>query len=284
MTARAIIGEIFPQNGMQRKVSTPEFFARNPVFSLEQAARELAPPGGRAGAVERLKYHLATERLKLVGRGLYAVVPPGTASENLRLDPFLVVMAARPGAVFCQHAALELLGAAHSVWNECTAYTRRRRRPLECGGMALRFLEAPGAMEERSGQGLGTRKVERRGHLLATTGPERTLVEGFRRPRLVGGLEELVLSASGFATLDFDLLGEVLDRYDVANLWAATGWFLERMRETFHVPEFVLERHARRIPSSPQYLERSRRGGALHRRWNLIVPEELERLGGPDER
>ena len=269
---------------MQRKVNTREFFAQNPVFSLERAARELAPPGGRAGAVERLKHHLATGRLKLVGRGLYAVVPPGTEPENLRPDPFLVVAAARPDAVFSHHAALELLGAAHSVWNECTAYTRRRRRPLECGGVTLRFLETPGAMDDRSGKVLGTRKVERRGHLLATTGPERTLVEGFRRPRLVGGLEEFVLSASGFATLDLDLLGKVLARYDVANLWASTGWFLEHTRETFHVPVSVLEHHAQRVPASPQYLDRSRRGGVLHRRWNLIIPQELERLGGPDER
>jgi predicted transcriptional regulator of viral defense system len=278
------MGKLFPVNGMQRKVNTPEFFARNPVFSLEQVARELAPPGGRAGTVERLKHHLATGRLKLAGRGLYAVVPPGTAPEALRPDPFLVAAAARPDAVFSHHAALELLGAAHSVWNECTAYTRRRRRPLELNGTTVRFLDAPEAMGERSGRRLGTRKVERRGRLLETTGPERTLVEGFHRPRLAGGLEELVLSAGGFATLDLNLLGEVLARYDVANLWAATGWFLGRTRKTFHVPEAVLERYAERIPASPQYLDRGRRGGALHRRWNLIVPAELERLGGPDER
>ncbi|MEN8183533.1 MAG: hypothetical protein ABFS46_13475 [Myxococcota bacterium] len=212
------------------------------------------------------------------------MVPPGTAPDALRPDPFLVAAAARTDAVFSHHAALELLGAAHSVWNECTAYTHRRRRPLALDGTTVRFLEVPEAMGEGSGRGLGTRKVDRRGRLLETTGPERTLVEGFRRPRLAGGLEELVLSAGGFATLDIDLLGEVLARYDVANLWGATGWFLERTRETFHVPEAVLERFTMRVPASPQYLDRCRRGGILHRRWNLIVPAELDRLGGPDER
>lgn len=269
---------------MQRKVATPEFFARNPVFSLDEATREFAPPGGRAGTVARLKHHLATGRLKLVGRGLYAVVPPGTAPDALRPDPFLVAAAARTDAVFSHHAALELLGAAHSVWNECAAYTRRRRRPLVLDGTTVRFLDVPAAMSKRSGHGLGTRKVERRGRLLETTGPERTLVEGFRRPRLAGGLEELVLSAGGFTTLDLDLLGEILACYDVARLWAATGWFLERTRKTFHASDAVLERYAERVPASPQYLDRNRRGGVLHRRWNLIAAAELERLGGPDER
>lgn len=284
LTARAVMGKVLPVNVMKRKARTPEFFARNPVFSLEEATRELAPPGGRAGTVERLKHHLATGRLKLLGRGLYAVVPLGTAPDAWRPDPFLAAAAARPDAIFSHHAALELLGAAHSVWNECTAYTHRRRRPLALDGTTVRFLEVPAAMGEGSGPGLGTRKVERRGRLLETTGPERTLVEGFRRPRLAGGLEELVSSASGFTTLDLDLLGEVLARYDVANLWAATGWFLECTRETFHASEAVLERCAERVPASPQYLDRGRRGGSLHRRWNLIVPAELERLGGPDER
>jgi len=269
---------------MQRKADTDGFFSRRPVFSLEEATRELAPPGGRAGTVARLKHHVASGRLRVLARGVYAVVPRGTAPEALRPDPFLVAAAARPDAVFSHHSALELLGAAHSVWNECTAYASRRRRPIELDGSTVRFLDVPGAMEGRSGRQLGTRKVERLGRLLETTGPERTLVEGFRRPQLAGGLEELVQSAAGFTTLDLDLLGQVLERYGVANLWAATGWFLERTREVFHVPDDVLERHERKVPRSAQYLDRGRRGGTLHRRWSLIVPVELERFGGPDER
>lgn len=270
--------------GAQRKVTTAELFARHPVFSLEQATRELAPPGGRAGASERLRYHLETGRLKLVARGLYAVVPPGASAVTLHPDPFLVAVAARPDAVFCHHSALELLGAAHSVWTEHTVYAGRRRRPIRLENSIVRFLEAPEPMAGDDDRPFGTRQVERRGRLLLTTGPERTLVEGLRRPYLVGGLEELILSASGFPALDMDILDEVLVRYDVLNLWAATGWFLEHFRHTFHVPEETFVRCSQNVPTAPQYLVRGRRGGTLHRRWNLIVPAELERLGGPDER
>lgn len=277
------MGDIVTHNDMQRKVATEAFFATRPVFSLEEATRELSAPGGRAGTVGRLKYHLAAGRLKLLARGVYAVVPPGVAPEAFRPDPFLVAKAARSDVVFSHHAALELLGAAHSVWGECTAYTGKRRRAIAMEGTTVRFLDPPAPMAEPSGGQLGTRKVERRGVMLESTGPERTLVEGFRRPRLVGGLEELVVSASGFATLDLELLRKVLERYDVANLWAATGWFLERTRDIFHVPEKFLELHARRVPGSAQYLDRAQRGGKLQQRWNVIVPPELERLGGQDE-
>jgi len=71
--------------------------------------------------------------------------------------------------------------------------------------------------------------------------------------------------------------------YDTANLWAATGWFLERFRQNFAVPDRVLARIERQRPRSPQYLERGHRGGAFASRWNLIVPEVLMRPGEADE-
>lgn len=274
-------------NGSQRKTTSAAFFAHHPVFSLEEADRALSPPGGRAATRERLKYHLETGRIQLVAKGLYAVVPAGAEPGSVRPDPFLVAAAARPDAVFCLHSALELHGVAQSAWSDCTAYSERRRRPIQLAVGRVRFLQPPEAMasdDRIKGRHLGTRKVERAGRVLAVTGPERTLVECLRRQGEAGGLEEVVLSAGAFPSLDLELLERVLKGYGVANLWAATGWFLDRHRQTFGVSEEVLERWSRHLPASPQYLERGRRGGTLDPRWRLIVPDELERLGGPDER
>jgi hypothetical protein len=47
---------------------------------------------------------------------------------------------------------------------------------------------------------------------------------------MVGGLDELVQSAAGYPVLDLELLEKVLRRYDIANSWAAAGWFLERFQ------------------------------------------------------
>jgi len=269
---------------MKHKVKTADFFATHPVFSLDEAEGKLAPPGGRTGTVERLKHHLESGRLKVATRGVYAVVPPGVSAEGFRPDPFLVAAAARSDAVFSHHSALKLLGAAHSVRHQCTVYTGKRRRPIQLGGTTIRFLEHPRPLRKDDRSHFGTRRIERRGRLLEVTGPERTLIEGFRRPRLIGGLEELVISASGFPILDLDLLAELLRHYDAANLWAATGWFLERLQQSFHVPDLLLEVMERRRPRSPQYMERGRRGGVLAPRWNLIVPRSIIQPGEPDER
>jgi predicted transcriptional regulator of viral defense system len=272
---RATEGERLPCPDTEHSMKTPDFFAAHPVFSLSEATDALAPPGGRPGTVERLKHHLETGRLKLVTRGIYAVVPAGMAAERFQPDPFLVAAAIRPRGVFSHHAALELLGVAHSAWTECTVFTDNRRRTLAPGRTTIRFLDHPTPLRGASRAYFATRKVERRGRMLTVTGPERTLVEGFRRLGLVGGLEELVNSAGGFPILDLSLLEGLLRRYDIANLWAAAGWFLERFQQAFHAPAGVLARMERHRPRSPQYLERDSRGGALVPKWNLILPRAV---------
>ena len=73
-----------------------------------------------------------------------------------------------------------------------------------------------------------------------------------------------------------ELLEKILQVYDIRQLWASVGWFLERFQQTFHVSDETLERMERNRPKSPQYLIRSRRGGVLQSRWNLILPDEIE--------
>ena len=268
----------------KQQVRTEDYFARHPVFSLEEAASALLPPGDRAGTVERLKYHLATGRLKRVAREVYAVVPRGQSVDLFQPDVYLAALAVRPEAVFAYHSALELLGVAHSSWNQCAVFCAPRRSPLAVNKDRVLFLEHPLPLRNSGDVLFGTRKVERLGQLLRVTGPERTLVECFRRLDLTGGVAEVVESAGGFPTLDLALLESVLKCYGMSSLWAATGWFLETHRRTFHVPDALLSRLESHRPRAPQYLVRQRRGGALAARWNLILPPEIERLGEPDER
>jgi len=279
MTTRK--GNIATCSRRHNKVKTQEFFAAHPVFSLDEATRALMPASSRHATVQRLKHHLRAGRLKRVTRGVYAVVAPGSEPKSFEADPFLVAQSVRPDAIFSHHAALELLGAAHSAWTDCTVYTGGRQRVLELARGSIRFLRHPAAMQEQPL--LGTRRVERRGRVLATTGPERTLIESFRWPALAGGLAEVVESGGGFPVLDLSLLEQLLGRYRLSILWAAVGWFLECHADTFHVTETVLRRFDSHRPKSPQYLARGLRGGVLLPRWNLIIPESVNRGGDPDE-
>lgn len=261
--------------------STYEFLRAHPVFRLEEFAAALGPNATRA-ARERLKYHAGQGRVKLLERGLYASVPAGIDTERYRPDRFLAAAALRPEGILSHHAALELLGAAHSVWNVCTVLTDRRRRPLDLDNAEVRFLGHPAPLRRNGQHRLGSRRIDYQGARLTVTGPERTLVDGFHQPRWAGGLAELVESASGFGVLDLKLLMAVLDAYDLKTLCAAVGWFLDRFRETFFVPDQLLRDLRERRPRSPTYLPSSFRGGALVPEWNLVLPQAVLRLSEPD--
>ena len=265
----------------RQATSTGAFLRAHPAFTFQQFADSLGERGA-SRARERLKYHTSKGNVKLLERGLYGTVPPGTDPERFQADRYLVAAALRPDGVFSHHAALELLGAAHSEWNVCTMLTAQRRRPLWLDRVEVKFLGHPAALRRRHEEGLGTRWVDRLGKRLRTTGPERTLVDGFHRPRWVGGLEELVESASGFGVLDLGLLESVLTTYGQKTLWAAAGWFLREYQDVFFVPEEYLRDLATRCPRSPAYLPRGHRGGTLIKEWNLVLPASVVRRGAPD--
>lgn len=259
------------------------FLNEHPVFTLDDLAAVAGGKEPRRTARERVKYYVETGRLRRLSRELYAVVPHGAKRDAFAPDPFLVAAVLRTDAVFSHHSALELLGAGHSDWNVCTAFTAERPAGLRWASHTLRLLRAPVRALGKSWRSLGVRDVSYRGQTLRATGPERTLVEGFRQPQWVGGLAELVESAGGFASLDLKLLRRVLAAYDQRSLWAAAGWFLERNARAYYVGEAILEDFARHRPKSKHYLPRGMRGGTFVPRWNLMLPPELVRGGGGHE-
>jgi predicted transcriptional regulator of viral defense system len=264
-------------------MDTATFLQTHRVFNLNEAVEALNLQDGKKSAVERLKYYVEKGRLKIVAREVYASIPPDMTPARFQPDRYLVATAARSDGIFSHHAALELLGAAHSDWNVCTILTSRRRPPIQLEGVTVRFLDHPKALLLAKTEKLGTRTVERLGRTLRVTGPERTLIDGFRQPALIGGAAELIESAGGFGVLDLDLLKKLLNLYHQKALWAAVGWFLERHQRTFFVPPAYLSKLEKSRPKVPQYLQRNQRRGVLVKRWNLIVPDNLVREMEPSE-
>ncbi len=262
---------------------TDTYLARNPVFTLSQLSEAMGR--SRARAQSWAKYHLGTGRLRAVERGTYAVVPPGMDPKAFLPDRFLVAAALRPDGIFAYHSALELLGAAHSAWHVAVVLSDRRRRALVLGSDRIEFHEHPAKLRLAGDPLLGVSRLPYRMVTITTAGAERTLVEGFRLPRLVGGLEELVESAGGFPALDLETLLMILRVFDQKALFSAVGWFLERYQRVFYVPDELLLELERERPVSPYYLPRRLRGqGGVHvRRWNLVLPETVVRLEEPDE-
>ena len=268
---------------------TTEFMAMNRVFTVNELARYLG--GEKSLAQYRIRYHLSQNRLKRLANGVYATVPIGVDPETSEPDVFLAANAIRSDATFAYHSALDLLGQGHSVWWTCTVCTDRPRSRVALGRNTIKFLTRPAAVRERAQSasaqekagGLWTTDVSRGGRTLRVTTPERTLVDGFRKLSLVGGLDELVESMDGFATLGPELLSDVLRAYDNKRLWAAVGWYLQRRLNSLFLDESILGEFKANRPSTRVYLVPGQRGGLVAKDWNLVVPEHLQRAARGDD-
>lgn len=276
------------QHNAQR---TTEFMEQNRIFTVEEFARHL---GGQKSLAEyRVRYYLRQGRLKRLSNRVYATVPAGVAPESYEPDAFLTAAAIRPDAVFAYHSALDLLGQGHSAWWTCTVCTARRRSPVALGRTTIKFLSHPPAARPRTGAMSlpreasvpWTTEVSRGGRTLRVTTPERTLVDGLRELSLVGGLDELVESMDGFATLNPDALQEILGAYDNnRRLWAAVGWYLQRRLKDLFLDASILGDFQKHRPRTRVYLVPGRRGGVLARDWDLIIPSHLQRsVHGDDD-
>ena len=269
------MGKFFTLMEEKRKVNFDEFLELNPVFHIEEYAEAQRKAQDLKAIRNQIKYYVRLKRVKRVGPCVYAGVPHGQDVETFWPDPVLVAVCMQPPGIFSHHTALELLGAGHTLWHVCTLFCDHPPSPIDSGGQRIQFLAHPGAMVEKKNVELGVRKGERKGRAIKFTGPERTLVEGFRQPRWVGSPEELVSAAMGFGSLDMTLLEKILQVYDQGNLYASVGWFLEQNRKQFYVPESFLEKLEVKSHQKPRYLVRSSRGGTLNKRWNLIIPDHL---------
>jgi len=259
---------------------TTDFMDLNRVFTVEEFARHLG--GEKSLAEYRVRYYLQQGRLKRLANGVYATVPVGVAPQSFEPDAFLAAAAIRPDAVFAYHSGLDLLGQGHSVWWTCTVCTVRPRSPVVVGRTTIKFLSHPKAARPRA-KVPWTTEVSRGGKTLRVTTPERTLVDGFRELSLVGGLDELAESMDGFATLNPEVLKEILRAYDNRRLWAAVGWYLQRRLEDLFLDASILGDFQMNRPRTRVYLVPGQRGGVMAKDWNLVVPEHLKRSGRGDD-
>ena len=272
LTFCSVIGNIFTIMKTKHKPNPEEFFSTTPVFTLQSFA-DYYGKNRLSDASNILKYHRRKGRIVNISRTIYAVVPYGANAEVFEPDRYLVAAAARDNGIFCYHAALELLGFSHSIWKDCTVFCTLRHKNINMRNSTIRFLGTPSPL--KACPDIGTSTIIRKNVNLLVTGRERTLIEGFRKPYHSGGLEKLVVSASGFGVLDLDLLIRVLEVYNQKNLWAAVGWFLNQNMEQFGITSSYLNQFEQKKPISPQYLPGTYGNGSLDKRWNIILPDNL---------
>src|SRR5579885_2740368 len=229
------------------------YLSDHPVFTVVGLTKALGEKIGKSQLYKRLRRLEEAGKVTSVVRGVYSVVTPGQDPQTAQPDPFLVLAALRPDVIFCGHSALELLGTATTIWNTITGYSVGATNTFRARNIRYKVMQLPNSSPLQPSDLID---IDRSAVILQATGPELTLVEGFRHPKRVGGIEELVKSADTFRSLDLAKLQNILDRFQQRRLYAAVGWFISRERDRWNASATYLHALESRRPKSRVYLER----------------------------
>jgi len=255
-----------------------EFFAKHPVFTLEEFTAFLKQRGSVSKWTRKalLAHHQRKGRILRVRRGLYLVVPPGTDPASCPVDPYLLGTRMTEDAVLGYHTALEFHGKAYSVSHRILYLSSRRSSPLIFRSFTFQRVPFPKALLTKGKELFGVETHERAGLPVRVTSLERTLVDLLDRPDLGGGWEEIWRSLELVEFFDLDVVVEYTLLLENATTAAKVGFFLEQHRDRLMVEERHLAVLRAHRPQSPHYMVRTPRGsGRLIPEWNLVVPVEV---------
>lgn len=241
-----------------------DFFARNPVFRLEEFV-EAHVAAGRSAATSAslLRYHVAQGKLVNLRRGLYAAAPDAP-------DPWLLASKLAPDAVIAYDGALSFHGYTGLGYG-MTVLSRERVNRFVYGEVVYRGVRWP--IQE---DGAGIIEAERSGKTVRVTCRERTLVDVLDCLELGPGPEGAWDCYVATKRLDVEVVAAYA-RGRISRLGQArVAFFLEQRGFGDHVAVYDLERHR---PRSASYFDRKGREGdhTWFPRWGLFVSNKLLR-------
>jgi predicted transcriptional regulator of viral defense system len=253
-----------------------KLYARQPVLTLDELQAHLDEGHSRKKRSREslVAYHLREGHLLQIRRGLYAVVPPGTAPQDCPVDPYLVAARSADDAVLAYHTALEVHGKAHSVFERFFYQSGKRLRPWTFRTYRFECVLFPKALRERGKETFAATTVDRAGLEVRVSSLERTLVDLLDRPDLGGGWEEIWRSLESVEYFDLDLVIRYVQLLAKKTTAAKVGYYLQQHAEGLMVEDHHLEPLRKLRPKQPHYLQRGG-SGRLVSDWNLVVPRSL---------
>lgn len=257
-------------------MKTKRFFEQHPVFTTSEFTEYRGGKENRNKSTRDnlLAYHVKNGNLVRVKQGLYAVVPPGMASTDYLIDPYLLASKMAEDAVLAYHTALDFHSKSYSVFNNFLYLTEHAVKDVVFGHYNFIPVRPPKSLLDERRSNFGVIKSERSGVEIRVTSFERTLVDLFDKPDLGGGWEEIWRSLESVEFYNISEIVEYALLLNKASTIAKVGYFLERNTERFFVDKNELKTLKNAMPKQPYYMDKKLKG-RLVKQWNLIVPEKI---------
>lgn len=250
--------------------STLRFLERNEVFTLEEYMHAVDPTVSVRTRYANLSNALRRGQAYRLRRGLYAS-NLGVYRDRVP-NVYVVASKAAPDAVVSHHSALELHGVAHTPLRAVYYTSSHRVDPFEARGYRFTRLGPPQPLGDNTRFSTQARSGDA---LVPVTTRERTLVDCMRDVSAAGGLEEVLRSLGGFASVSVDAVAEYLSLVGSPTVTARVGWVLELFAESWGIDSDTLEQMAHSVGRGSYRLMRDEGPQRFVGRWRLYVPEAL---------
>lgn len=255
------------------------YFYSHPIFRLDEVIIWGKEQGKDSLAIKNLlKYYLKTGHLLNIRRGVYAVVSPHASLDTVSIDPYLIAAKATTDSVLAYHTALELHGAAYSVFEQFTFLSSQKTKPFLFDGQHFKPVSLPVRLKGKN-RNFGIETIDRQGIKIRITNSARTFVDVLDRIELSGGWEEVIRGIDNIAVLDTNSVINYCLMLNNRTLNSKVGFFLEQRKGAFKVSEESLKPLLKKKPLSPQFLvnKSKKEKGSFIKKWNLILPLKIIR-------
>ncbi len=264
------------QKGCSTKMD--KFLAKHSVFTVNELDDFLLQRGTTKISARNsvLRHHKGAGRIKLIRRGLYAVIPVESNPDTYQVDPYLITSKLKTDAVLAYHTALEFHGNAYSVYSRFTYTSSERSAPLKYQSGEYLQVPIPNAFTRKSPDSVGVETIIRSGQLVRVTSLERTLVDVLHRPDLSGSWEEIWRSLESVEYFDTEQVIKYTKVLKNATTAAKVGFFLDQHKDALLLDNSWIAPLLPLTPRQPHYMDRlNRKDCKLVKDWNLMVPGRI---------
>ncbi len=247
-----------------------EDLLKQEVFTFEDAQAIIGSVEATKKTLQRYK---KSGLIKHIQRELYCIV--NLENRNATANRYVIASRINKGAYLVCHSAFEIHGYANQVSFETWVASEKRFKAFEFESTRYRY----------AGKGIDVGIIQYKlNPKIKVTDLERTVVDSLKNIEYTGGIHELDECLAICPVLDNQKLNNYLAKYDLQFLYKKAGYFLERYQKQLGTSNDLLDLCEQKSGRSLRYLgEEARNGsGKLIKRWQLIVPGDLESRGSEE--
>lgn len=241
-----------------------KYIEANGVFSTEEY---LSSAGDTQANRNLLSRAAKSGRVKKVRRGIY--VSNVGKWKDVSPNPFSLVLAIDPEAVFCYETAFSLFVGSHNITNRTSFYSKKQIDNFDFEDREFIVYKTPE-------KGV-TQKTYNVGELFVSgTTKEQTIVDSLKRPGRCGGIENVLRLISTVTYIDVRALENLLNSSSKATK-ARAGWVLEQKQEEWDIDQSFLDKLSDSLGDGVNYFstQNHRHPHAYDSKWKLYFPEPI---------